>query len=173
MKVRAVALAFALLCSPGLVFAEAALKLPSFKHLQDKSINTVNITIDSGPMRLASSFLAEEDPDLKRLLAKLDQIQLVSYEFDSDHVYSRTDIERVRKQLSGPNWSPLVQVRSAKENATVDICIFREDGKVSGFALVAAEPRKLTILNIAGSIDADDVAKLQGQLGVPDLGLGR
>ena len=53
------------------------------------------------------------------------------------------------------------------------MAIFREDGNVSGFALVAVEPRKLTILNIAGSIDAADVAKLQGQLGVPELGLAK
>jgi hypothetical protein len=172
MRVRTVAIAFALLCSPALVIAQAAsLELPSFKHLQDKSINSVNITIDSWPMRLASSLIEQGDPELKQVLGKLDQIRVVSYEFDSDNVYSRSDVERVREQLSGPNWSPLVQVRSAKENTTVDICISREGGKVSGFALVAAEPRKLTILNIAGSVDPADIEKLQGRLGIPELGI--
>jgi hypothetical protein len=34
----------------------------------------VDITIDSWPMRLASSILEEEDPELEQLLGKLDQI---------------------------------------------------------------------------------------------------
>jgi len=36
---------------------------------------------------------------------------------------------------------------------------------------VAAEPRKLTILNIAGSVDPADIEKLQGRLGIPELGI--
>ncbi|MGH8178465.1 MAG: DUF4252 domain-containing protein [Steroidobacter sp.] len=173
MRVRTVAMAFALVCSPALVCAQAAtLTLPSFQHLQARSINSVDITIDSWPIRLASAFV-EEDPELKQLLGKLDQIQVRSYEFDSDNAYSKSDVEMVRKQLSGPNWSPLVQVRSAKENSTVDICISRESGKVRGFALVAVEPRKLTILNISGSVDPADVEKLQGRLGIPQLGVYR
>jgi hypothetical protein len=169
MRVRTVAIAFALLCSPALAGAQATLKLPSFQHLQARSINTVDITLGAWPMRLASSFVVE-DLELKQLLGKLEQIQVRSYEFDADNAYSKSDVERVRKQLSGPNWSPLVQVRSAKENSTVDICIWREGGKVGGLALVATEPRKLTILNISGSVAPADLEKLQGRLGIPELG---
>lgn len=40
-----------------------------------------------------------------------------------------------------------------------------------GLALIATEPRALTIVNIIGSIDLEKLHKLEGQFGVPKLDL--
>ena len=46
----------------------------------------------------------------------------------------------------------------------VDVYVALDDNKVTGFAIVASEPRKFTILNIVGSIDLDQIAKLQNHM---------
>jgi hypothetical protein len=38
-----------------------------------------------------------------------------------------------------------------------------------GLAIIAAEPREFTIVNIVGSIDLEDLHKLEGKFGVPNL----
>jgi hypothetical protein len=42
---------------------------------------------------------------------------------------------------------------------------------VLGLALIASEPREITIVNIVGAIDLDKLHKLEGQFGVPKLDL--
>jgi hypothetical protein len=38
-----------------------------------------------------------------------------------------------------------------------------------GLAVIATEPRQLTIVNIVGAIDLDKLHRLEGRLGVPKL----
>ena len=56
----------------------------------------------------------------------------------------------------------VVQVRKRGEkDQEVDIYMALEADKAKGFAIVASEPRKFTILNIVGSIDLEQIASLQ------------
>jgi hypothetical protein len=38
-------------------------------------------------------------------------------------------------------------------------------------AVLHSDDRELTVVNIAGPVDLDKLAQLEGQLGVPDLGI--
>jgi hypothetical protein len=38
-------------------------------------------------------------------------------------------------------------------------------------AVLALEDRELTVVNIVGPVDLDKLAKLEGQLGIPELGI--
>ena len=69
--------------------------------------------------------------------------------------------EAVRKQLSAPGWTQLAQVRKRNKSQEVDVYVALTDDQAKGFAIVASEPRKFTILNIVGSIDLEQIAKLQ------------
>ena len=48
-----------------------------------------------------------------------------------------------------------------------------EASLIKGIAVVAAQPRELTVVNVVGPIDVDRLSRLQGQFGIPDLNLGR
>jgi hypothetical protein len=37
--------------------------------------------------------------------------------------------------------------------------------------VLSAEPKELTIVNIVGPVDLQKLAKLEGNLGIPDLGI--
>jgi hypothetical protein len=42
---------------------------------------------------------------------------------------------------------------------------------VGGLAVLHTDDKELTVVNIVGPVDLDKLAKLEGQLGVPDLGI--
>ena len=91
--------------------------------------------------------------------------------FDEDFGYPKSDVEGVRRQLSAPGWSRIVEARSKKENTDVDVFILIEQQKAMGLAIIASEPREFTIVNIVGSIDMRKLHELEGQFGIPKLEL--
>ena len=140
------------------------LNLPSFTGLQSKASEVVDITLGTWPLALASKFMNADNPEdaeVKKVLSGIKSIAVRSYEFDSDFVYSKEDVDAVRKQLSTPDWTHLAQVRKRNKAQEVDVYIALTDDQAKGFAIVASEPRKFTILNIVGSIDLEQIAKLQ------------
>lgn len=159
-----------LLASLGFPFLASAaepigqLHLPSFTGLQSKASEVVDVTLGAWPLALASKFMNADDPqdaEVKKVLSGIKSIAVRSYEFDSDFVYSKDDVDAVRKQLSAPGWTQLAQVRKRDKAQEVDIYVALTDDQAKGFAIVASEPRKFTILNIVGSIDLEQIAKLQ------------
>jgi hypothetical protein len=91
------------------------------------------------------------------------------FTFDDDYAYPKGDIDGVRRQLSAPGWSRVVEARSKKENTDVDVFLLIDGGKVQGLAIIASEPREFTIVNIVGSIDLEQLHDLEGNFGVPRL----
>jgi len=150
------------------------LVLPNLDHLAKKATESVDLSLDGTLLSLAARFLDGRDPDeqvVKEFVAGLKGIYVRSFEFDTDQAYAAADIDSVRKQLSGPGWSRLMGVRSRREEGDVDVYLSLDGTKVQGLAVVAAGARELTIVNIVGAIDLDRLRRLEGQLGIPRLGL--
>lgn len=148
------------------------LRLPEFTGLADKASDSVVISLDPATLAIAARFLDSHnanDAAALDVLKGLQGIYVRSYSFDKDGAYDEADIDSVRGQLSGPGWSRLVQTRSRKSHADVDIYLMLSDGKAVGLGLIASEPRQFTIVNIVGTIDLDKLHKLEGQFGIPIL----
>jgi hypothetical protein len=162
------------LLAPTLAWAapNPRLALPEFSTLAQKATESVTITLDAALLAIAGRFLDGNDPQdaaAKEVLKGLQGIYVRSYTFDKDSAYQQADIDAVRNQLSAPGWSRLVQTRSRKSQANVDIYIMVTNNQATGLALIASEPRQFTIVNIVGAIDLDKLHKLEGQFGVPKL----
>jgi hypothetical protein len=148
------------------------LVIPEFSRLAQKASESVTITLDPGLLALAGRFLDSSDPQdaaTKDVIKGLSGIYVRSYTFDNDSAYQQSDIDAVRTQLSAPGWSRLVETRSRKTRANVDIYIMIDNKQAIGLAVIASEPRQFTIVNIIGAIDLDKLHKLEGQFGVPKL----
>ena len=158
---------------------EPKLKLPSFDNLKGKATEVVDM--DFGPMllkfaRWALEHVEDDDPDsaaVKQLVMGLKAVQIRSYEFAADNAYSKADIDSVRKQLTRPGWSQLIQVRDKVAKEDVDVYAAFDHGKIVGLAIVASEPREFSILNIVGNVDLEHVAILQRKLSFPETGATR
>jgi hypothetical protein len=174
MNARAAFCIIALLCmTPAFAQNKGQLRLPEFAGLTDKASESVNVTLGPELLGLAARFLNSDAPEeaaAKKLVTSLTGIYVRNYTFDTDYAYPKADIDGVRRQLSAPGWTRMVETRSRKENTDVDVYMLVENGRAQGLAIIASEPREFTIVNIVGNIDLEQLHDLQ-KMGVPDLQL--
>jgi hypothetical protein len=62
-----------------------------------------------------------------------------------------------------------VGIKSGGESENIEVWARNEKGKVTGVAILASEPRQLTVCNLVGNIDLDSLADLGGHFGLPNL----
>jgi hypothetical protein len=145
--------------------------------LAERATETVDVTLDSSMLQLASKFLSSEDADeaqAKRIVGKLRGVFVRSFQFDKDGQYSMADVDALRAQLKPPQWTRIVGVRSVKgENSEVYLQrsgdLAHGGDRIEGLFVIAAEPRELTIVHIDGSISPEEFAELQGHMGIPHV----
>jgi hypothetical protein len=169
-----IALALASLATgaPAADALKGQLRIPEFAALAAKATESVAVTLDSQLLGMGCRFLNADDPeqaDAKKLCNGLSGIYVRSYTFDKDFAYPKADVDGVRRQLSGPGWSRIVEARSTKENTNVDVFVLIDGGKARGLGIIASEPREFTIVNIVGNIDLEQLHSLEGKFGVPNL----
>jgi hypothetical protein len=147
------------------------LSLPDFKFIAHNATESVNISLGPWLLHMVGSLIDDRDADgaaAKRLFAGIESIRVRTYEFDSD-TFPTAAIDSVRRQLEGPGWSPLLQSRDRNDGEGVEIYVMTERDRTKGFALIATEPRELTIINIVGSIRLEDLPKLEKRLQLPSV----
>jgi hypothetical protein len=93
-----------------------------------------------------------------------------SFKFTNAGEYSDTDVESMRSQLRGQEWAKIVTV-TKKGGDNVDVAYKMDNGKIAGLVVIAAQPMELTIVNIVGPIDLDQLSRLRGQFGIPNVEL--
>jgi hypothetical protein len=153
----------------------ARLQLDNLDRLQKQATEVVNITLDQSMLQLAAGLLStntKNEAQIKELVASLRGIYVKSFEFDQEGAYSPADIKAVRDQLEAPGWSRLVATESRKEQELVEVHAWRQGAETGGLAILVAEPKELTIVNILGTIDLNKLRALEGQFGIPKLPLG-
>lgn len=152
---------------------DSRLQLNSLDHLAAKASQSVDVNIDERLMRIASKVLSDEDAEereVKKVVAGIKGIYVKRFEFETDGQYTSGDVETIRTQLRGPGWTRLVNVMSKKEG-NLEVYLLMNGEQVGGLAVLSSDVRELTVVNIVGPVDLDKLAKLEGQFGVPELGI--
>jgi hypothetical protein len=149
--------------------AAQEIKMPaSLETLSHVAKETVDVTLDASMLQLASAFLSADDPDqvrVKRMVSKLKGVYVRSFEFDREGQYPASDVEAIRAQVKASGWGRIVGVKSMSEHSEV---YAKKDGNaVGGIAVIVAEPKELTIVEIDGPIDPEELRNLGGHLGIP------
>ena len=130
--------------------------------------------LDGGLLQLAAKFLSDDDEDqaaAKKLAVGLKSVLVRSFEFKNDAVYLESDVEMIRSQLHGPDWKKVIETRSRTEGNS-DVYLRTSSDRITGFALICAEPKELTVVTVEGNVDIDTFRKLAGNFGIPSS-LGR
>ena len=155
------------------IWALEDFKLPiDLDKLAERAKESVDVTLDQSMLSLAGGFLSKDDPDeaqVKKLIGKLKGIYVRSFEFDKEGQYSQADVQALRAQLKGPNWSRIVGVKNVKGENT-EVYILKNGDQIGGIVVLDAEPKELTIVHIDGSISPEELSKLSGHMGIPELG---
>jgi len=177
MRFRAVILVSAFLALPTLAAAAdpGRLQLPDFSALAKKASQSVDISLDPSLLRLASGAISYDNGNngaaVNDLIKGIRGIYVRSYTFDRPGEYSKAEVAALRAQILTPGWVPVVSTHDLKQGDNVDIYMLRKGDHTDGVAIIAMEPRQLTIVNIVGSINLAKLARLQGQFGVPKVGI--
>lgn len=144
----------------------------NLEHLESKSSNTVDVSLDSSMLQFAARFLNNrnvEEAKAKKMLSGIEGIYIKSLEFKQDGAWSQADLENVRKQLKAPEWSRIVGVKNTEGGDTAEVYVRSTNSKVSGLAMLVTGAREFTVVNIMGAVDLDSLGDLGGQFGVPKL----
>jgi hypothetical protein len=138
--------------------------------LGTNSTSRSNITLDGDMLKLASSVLgsSKDAGDVKALVDSLHGIYIRSWEFDKEGQYNEADLGPLRDYLKQHRWSKIVDVHEKKEVSEI-WTLPQDNSRIGGIAILSAEPKEATVVYINGSLKAEDIAKLSGTMGIPDL----
>lgn len=152
------------------------LLLPSFDALGPQASDSISISLDESLLGLAARFLDSgkpEDRAVKGIVAGLEGVYVKSYKFEHSFTYPAGALEVLLRQLHAPCWQSIVSVHDSKAQSTVDIYICQVEKQARGLAIIAVEPRELTVVNIVGAIDLEKLHRLEGHFGIPRLPDGK
>ncbi|PYP83298.1 MAG: hypothetical protein DMF61_23900 [Blastocatellia bacterium AA13] len=171
-------LIFCLAMAEAPAMAQAAkLQLPNLDHLRDKATEVVDVSLDGALLRLASKALSSDTSGngakIQEMIQGLQGVYVKSYEFDKEGQYSKEDVEAIRAQVMGGGWQRVVGVLSKHDGDNVEVYAMNEGNQVTGLAIIAADPKELTIVNIVGPVDLEKLVELGGKLGIPRLEKGK
>jgi hypothetical protein len=164
-----------LLCGGAAISAHAQgarLQIDQLDSLANRASETVDVRLDERLMATtAKIFSGKDDEDIKEILKGLKGIYVKSFEFEKEGQYSPADVESVMSQLRSGGWSKIVGVTSKKGGDNVEVYLMMQGDQIQGLAVISAEPKEFTVVNLVGPVNLEKLSKLEGQFGVPDLGL--
>jgi len=144
----------------------------NYDKLAAKASDSVDVSLSGPLLRLATKFLSDDDEDeakVKKLVGGLKGIYVKSFEFKKPGEYTPADLESFRAPLRGADWERIVGVHSTEDGETVEVYIKNEGKGIGGLAIIASEPKEVTLVNIVGPIDLDTLSKLGGHMGIPEV----
>lgn len=150
----------------------AKLELSQLDKLAAKASNVTNVTLDGSMLKMAGQQMEEKAAKSKsekkafaaNLVNRLKGIYVKSFEFEKPGEYTKADVESITRQLESGGWKSIVHVEEKKSGETTGIYVMQEGGETVGMAIVAAEPKELTVVNLVGPIDFSQLGSL-GSLG--------
>ncbi len=175
----------ALLASSLMVFGaatawaqKAKLDLSQLDKLAGKASEVTNVTLDGSMLKMAAEQMSQKAATAKsqnkafaaNMVQRLKGIYVKSFEFDQPGGYSKADLEGVTKQLESGGWKAIVHVEEKKSGETTGVYVMQEGGETVGMAVVAAEPKELTVVNLVGPIDFSQLGSLGSLGGLGTLG---
>ena len=147
------------------------LELNNLEKLNSKAAEVNDVTLEGPMLELARKFMAyDHDPEaaqLQDVLKGVKGIYVKNFEFDDPDQYSQADVDAIRAQLSGPGWSRIVESSNRRSHEHDEIYIMKQGDAIAGMAVLVAETRELTVVNIVGTIDIEKLSQIEGHFGIP------
>lgn len=153
---------------------DARIIMTNLDHLAETADKTIDVTVDEGIIKLAMSVLnPKRSPDEAKIidiLSGLKGVYVKRFEFEKEGAYAMSDADPVRNQFNSPGWQRIAKVTSKREGS-YDVVLMSEGSVIKGLAVLAAEPKALTVVNVVGSIDLAKLRDIEGKFGIPKFGL--
>ena len=146
--------------------------LKSLDKLANIAKGVTQINFDDSMVKSAAGLLNEKNGDeaaAKKAVAGMKGLHLRVFEFDKKGMYKFEDLKAVRDQLKGPDWTIFLQTREPDEQ--VEIWMHQTTGEHDAMLLISAEEDELVVIHALGNIRPEDLSKIGGQFGIPQIGI--
>lgn len=156
------------------------LQLDNEETLAQRASELIDVNLDENLLRIIPKKILTKTEDGKQvdvgsIVLGLRGVYVRSYGFTNEGEYTEANLARVRAQLRSPGWSRLVNIvkkKTTDDEMHLEVYMMTNTGRIDGIAILALEPKRLTLVNIVGSIDLEKLSQLEGQFGIPELGIG-
>jgi hypothetical protein len=152
----------------------ARIQMDHLDRLFPRAVETIDVTIDSSLLRLASKFLQDNKTDqqaVKEILAMIKGVYVKGVEFEQAGEFTVQDVEALRQQLNAPGWSRIVGVRSKRDGENVEVFLMHDADVIKGIGVLINDPKKLMVVNVVGPLDPEKISQLVGRFGIPQIDL--
>lgn len=142
------------------------------KKLTARASNVDEVTLNKSMLNFGGQFLngnKKDDRQAKQLIDKLNGIYVRDFDFKGPGAYTEEDLQTIRRQFLGPQWSPMVHERSIKDGSSTDVYVKMINGVAHGMFVLDANPKELNLVYISGSIDPKQLGELGGNFGIPNI----
>jgi hypothetical protein len=151
---------------------------PGYLHFEEFALfneieSSMEFHIGESLLRLVANAAEYESKELASVLRKLKLIR--SYTFDlSGRPQNEAEMytEQFNRKLLGDRWD--IVFRTREKDTSANIYIKEVDEKVAGLTLLSIEKdHKITVVNIVGEVNLDELSSLAQRFGFPDLNNNR
>jgi len=152
----------------------ARINIGEVDHLEEKADEVVSVNLDGKSLDLGRKFLAVRDgvtTPVKELAKGLKGIYLRTFRFGRKEAYSKEDTDGIRRQVEGPGWVPMIDVKDRKKDENVSVYSFVENEEVTGVTVISEEANEYTVVNIVGPVDLSTLSELGKEMGLPAMKL--
>lgn len=140
-----------------------------------KASSRSDVNLDRSMLGFAGNFLNEKDDgqaQAKQLVRQLNSIVVHSYGFEQPGAYNVADLDSIRNQYKGADWSHIVSTSEhpkGKPAESSDIWMHIVNGRSTGMVILSAEEKELSFVCIDGTLDPSMLSHLSGQFGIPQI----
>lgn len=156
----------------------AKLQIDNEEALAQRANEFVDVNLDENLLRIIPKKIkAKKDDgtevDIGAIIGGLKGVYVRSYGFNAEGEYTEANLAQVRTQLRSPGWVRFINVVRKKTNDQmhIEVYMMTSTGSIDGLAILALEPKRLTLVNIVGSINLEKLSQIEGQFGIPELGI--
>ena len=132
----------------------------------------VEVNLSTGMLKFAAKLAARQEPETAELIGSLKRVRVnvVSLD-DSNRKDTVAQIESIRHKLEAQGWTQMVTVREQEGGDNVDIHVKqRGDDVIEGLVVTVIDRKgEAVFVNIVGSINADQIAKVAEHLNIEPL----
>lgn len=171
MRIAVVSM-LALLSCPLWAQTGAQLNMKELEKLEAKADEVVSVNLEGESLDLGRKLLLVRKgvtAPVKELVNGLKGIYMRRFWFGKKKGYDEEDTADIHKQMKGPGWVPMIDVRNRKKPEGVTVYSYVENDEVAGYAVVSEEEQEVTVVNIVGQVDLEALAALGEQMNIPAM----
>ena len=148
--------------------------MKQLQALENKADQMVSVNLEGESLDEGSKLLAIRNgvsKSVKELVKGLKGVYLRRFWFGGKDSYEEADVEPIKQELRRPGWAPMIESKIRDKNEAVSVYSYTVNDRLAGVAVLSADPKEVTLINIVGPVDLKALSDLGKQMGLPAMNL--